>query len=92
MEILIQKMLRLWDPYDLYCFPADEYDSYAKAIFEFTNNKSFTFKELSDFVFKLFKDGLKIKGSTDLYVEIEKLDRVSCDRFADLYFAIINLK
>lgn len=30
MEILIQKMLRLWDPYDLYCFPDDEYDSYAK--------------------------------------------------------------
>lgn len=43
MEILIQKKLRLWDPYDLYCFPDDEYDSGAKAIFEFTNNKSLTF-------------------------------------------------
>lgn len=92
MELIIQKMLRLWDPYDLYCFPADEYDSYAKAIFEFTNKKLFTCKELSDFVFKLFLDGMRVKNSRDLYIDIEKLDKTSCDRFAELYFSIINLK
>lgn len=90
MEILIQKMLRLWDPYDLYCFPDDEYDSYAKAIFEFTNNKSLTFEDLSDFVFKLLKDGLKVKDSSNEYIEIEKLDKAGCNRFSELYFAILN--
>ena len=89
MEILIQKMLRLWDPYDLYCFPDDEYDSYAKAIFEFTNNNLFTSEDLSDFVFTLLKDGLKVKDSSDEYIEIEKLDKAGCNRFAELYFAIL---
>lgn len=89
MEELLQKMLRLWDPYDLLSFPLDEYDSYAKLICEFimtTDVKTIT--GLTDFVYELLRDGMRIQGTKNSYIEIEKLDKSGSERFAELYFTI----
>lgn len=92
MEI-IQKMLRLWDPFELYIFPQDEYDSYAKSIHEFiSNTEILTITNLTDFVYELLREGMRIKGSKDSYIEIEKLDKDSSMRFSELYFATVKYR
>lgn len=91
MEDIIKRMLRLWDPYDLYHFPADEYDSYAKFIYEFVSSTELlTLNSLTNFVYELLRDGMRIVNSQK-YIEIEKLDKESCERFSNLYLAIKEL-
>lgn len=92
MEELIRTILRLWDPYDLRCFPIDEYDSYAKLLWEFINDsKKLTYEELTDYVYKILQDGMKTTGKKSSSTIVLIIDKSDCERFARLYFEIMKL-
>ncbi len=88
---IIKKILRLWDPYNLVLFPADEYDSYAQKIFTYYNsNNLISVNQLTNYVFEILKHGLmstdgKQEYNLDLYFNIYE-----CERFAELFFEILK--
>lgn len=92
MEELIKTILRLWDPYDLRCFPIDEYDSYAKLLLEFINDtKKLTNEELTDYVYKILQNGMNTTGKKSKSAIVMMIDKSDCEKFTKLYFEIIKL-
>lgn len=54
MLLIINALLDLWDPYNLYLFPQDEYTSYAIEIHEFfEKHEDIDIETLASFVFEI---------------------------------------
>ena len=88
-EELIKKMLRLWDPYDLFMFPEDEYDSYAIKIFAYINEmRVLNVEELAKFTYTILHNGMKVIGKKEEYIEIQRLNIFGCKKFAELLLSI----
>ena len=76
MLLLINALLDLWDPYEIYLFPQDEYTSYALKIYEFIeNSKNLNLETLTNFVFAILPPMIK-----DNHNNI--LSKVEYERFA----------
>lgn len=74
MLLLINALLDLWDPYEIYLFPKDEYTSYAIKIQKFLETeKNIDCDVLADFVFEILPP-LTIPD-TDLSIAIVEYER-----------------
>ena len=82
MEKIIKYALDLWDPYQIYSFPDDEYVSYVKQISEFIKNKeSLNITNISKFVYNLIPP---VEPS-----QIESINMIEYERFARLILEIL---
>ena len=76
MLLLINALLDLWDPYEIYLFPQDEYTSYALKIYEFIkNSKNHNLEILTNFVFAILPPMIKDNDNNIL-------SKVEYERFA----------
>ena len=76
MLLLINALLDLWDPYEIYLFPQDEYTSYALKIYEFIeNSKNLNLDTLTNFVFAILPPMIKDNDNNIL-------SKVEYERFA----------
>ena len=76
MLLLINALLDLWDPYEIYLFPQDEYTSYALKIYEFIeNSKNLNLETLTNFVFAILPPMIKDNDNNIL-------SKVEYERFA----------
>ncbi len=85
MLLIINALLDLWDPYEIYLFPQDEYTSYAIKIHEFMkNHKDINLEMLTNFVFEILPP--IIKDSDNII-----LSKVEYERFAKTLLLILKV-
>ena len=81
MILIINALLDLWDPYDIYVFPSDEYTSYAIKIGQFIKeHKAISSDMLRDFVFSILPP----------INEVEVLSKIEYDRFSKALLLILE--
>lgn len=86
MFSVINSLLDLWDPYELYCFPKDEYTSYVMPIQKFiTENKDVDVNDLTEFVYKILPP---IEQSNDK--SSDKFKKAEYERFAKTLLLFLN--
>ncbi len=77
MKNIILQVLQLWDPYDLYLFPRDEYSDFVNPIYHvLKTNKSIETHELTDYLYKLIPPIEKSDSIMISKVEYERLSRL----------------
>ena len=81
---IILEMLNLWDPYNIYLFPDDEYICYALKINEFIKcNNNVNEETLVDYVYNILPPTLKFDVN-DVIAKVEYF------RFAKLLLLLLN--
>ena len=84
MLLIINALLDLWDPYEIYLFPQDEYTSYAMKIHEFIENpKNLNIETLTNFVFAILPPMSKDN-------ENNILSKVEYERFAKTLLLVLK--
>ncbi len=84
MLLIINALLDLWDPYEIYLFPQDEYTSYAMKIHEFIEKpKNLNIEKLTNFVFEIFPHMSKDN-------ENNILSKVEYERFAKTLLLVLK--
>lgn len=85
MLLIINALLDLWDPYEIYLFPQDEYTSYAIKIHEFIEkHKDINIETLTNFVFEILPP--IIKDNDNIIVS-----KVEYERFAKTLLLILQV-
>lgn len=85
MLLIINALLDLWDPYEFYLFPQDEYTSYAIKINEFIEkHKDINEETLTRFVFEILPP---IVQNNDNII----LSKVEYKRFAKALLMILKV-
>lgn len=75
MKDIILQILQLWDPYNLYLFPNDEYLDFVNPIYDtLKTRKTIEIQELSEFIFNLIPP---IENSESLVISKVEYERVS---------------
>lgn len=81
---IINDLLDLWDPYEIYLFPQDEYTSYAIKIHEFIEkSKNLNVETLTNFVFAILPPMSKENDNN-------VLSKVEYERFAKTLLLILK--
>ena len=84
MLLIINALLDLWDPYEIYLFPQDEYTSYAMKIHEFIEkSKDLNVEMLTNFVFAILPPIRK-------NYENNILSKVEYERFAKTLLLVLK--
>ena len=84
MLLIINALLDLWDPYEIYLFPQNEYTGYAIKIYEFIEkHKVSNIETLTNFVFAILPP---ISKNNDTISKIEY------ERFANTLLLILKNK
>lgn len=82
MLLIINALLDLWDPYEIYLFPKDEYTSYAIKIHEFIEkHEILNIETLANFVFAILPPISKDNNT---------LSKVEYERFAKALVLVLK--
>ena len=82
MLLIINALLDLWDPYEIYLFPKDEYTGYAIKIHEFIEkHKVINIETLTNFVFTILPPISK---------DIDNISKVKYERFAKTLLLVLK--
>ena len=82
MLLIINALLDLWDPYEIYLFPKDEYTGYAIKIHEFIEKyKVIDIETLTNFVFTILPPISK---------DIDNISKVEYERFAKTLLLVLK--
>lgn len=85
MLLIINALLDLWDPYEIYLFPQDEYTSYAIGIHDFIEkHKEINIETLTNFVFEILPPITKDNDNNIL-------SKVEYERFAKTLLLVLKV-
>lgn len=84
MLLIINALLDLWDPYEIYLFPQDEYTSYAMKIHDFIEkSKDLNVEMLTNFVFSILPPIIENNENTILA-------KIEYERFAKTLLLVLK--